>query len=300
MALALYRENATGFLVRRDTPGAGYTALAAPTTASAWRALDTYGQASAWHPSQSPPGPEDAAPSVDYGKVTGTKPPADATRNIIWPASATAPTYADGARTGDLWQKSTDSSFWKCVVSGTTANWYKVSDVTAYNTAAAIIGQGAYATLDLLTSGNIDAFMSDSTLGTLKLALNAMSVLQGASGLVSTTYNTWVQTSSWPIPAVSNAALRGKFLLLLWRQWPDLGSDYTGASAIKRDGSTIVDVYDRIITNASGIGKSQCIAWIDSSPPATAAFTYTVHVFQNYNGSNPNINSSFAIFELKR
>ncbi|WP_338457591.1 hypothetical protein N4J17_04720 [Methylococcus capsulatus] len=298
MALALYRENATGFLVRRDTPGAGYTAIAAMPTgsiaarASWYRDLDTYGQSSAWHPSQSAPGPESAAPTVPYDNVTGTKPPADATRNKIFiqsgtPASPTA---------GDLWFDTANKTW----ATWTGTLWQVVSDVTAYKTAAAIVGQGAYATLDLLTSGNVDSFMSDSTLGTLKLALNALSVLQGASGLVSTAYNTWVQTSSWNIPAVANASLRGKFLLLAWQQWMDLGTDYTGASAIKRDGSTIVDVSDRIITNVSSIGKSQTIAWIDSSPPATAAFNYTVHVFQNYNGSPPNINSSLAIVELKR
>ncbi|CAI8743077.1 conserved protein of unknown function [Methylococcus capsulatus] len=288
----LYREDATGFLVVKSGAGAGYTALAAPTTAAAWRVLDIYGSTSAWHPSDDPPAQESAAPTVDYSNVTGTKPPADATRNQIYIQSGTPSSPV----AGDLWFDTANKTW----ATWTGSLWQVVSDVTAYKTAASIAGQGAFATLNLLTSANIDSYLSDAALGTLKLALNALSVLQGASGLVSTTYNTWVQTSTWNIPAVASASLRGKFLLLLWRQWNDLGTDYTGASAIKRDGATLVDVYDRITTNASGIGKSQTIAWIDSSPPATAAFSYSVHVFQNYNGSAPNINSNFAILELKR
>ena len=56
--MALYREDATGFLVEYATnPGAGYTAVSAMPTDTvanrvAWhRNLDTYGQTSAWHPS---------------------------------------------------------------------------------------------------------------------------------------------------------------------------------------------------------------------------------------------------------
>lgn len=56
--MALYREDATGFLVEyASSPGAGYTAVSAmPTDTVAnrvtWhRNLDTYGQTSAWHPS---------------------------------------------------------------------------------------------------------------------------------------------------------------------------------------------------------------------------------------------------------
>lgn len=78
--MALYRHDSTGFLQEHaSSPGAGYTAIAAmPTDTVAnrvawWRALDTHGQTSAWHPSEyrSPEDPAEAALTIRFSREAG-------------------------------------------------------------------------------------------------------------------------------------------------------------------------------------------------------------------------------------
>lgn len=78
--MALYREDATGFLQEHaSNPGAGYTAISAmpvDTVANRvawWRALDTYGQTSTWHPSEyrSPEDPAEAALTIRFSREAG-------------------------------------------------------------------------------------------------------------------------------------------------------------------------------------------------------------------------------------
>lgn len=78
--MALYREDSTGFLQEHaSNPGAGYTAISAmPTDTVAnrvawWRALDTYGQTSSWHPSEyrSPEDPAEAALTIRFSREAG-------------------------------------------------------------------------------------------------------------------------------------------------------------------------------------------------------------------------------------
>lgn len=78
--MALYREDATGFLQEHaSNPGAGYTAISAmPTDTVAnrvawWRALDTHGQTSTWHPSEyrSPEDPAEAALTIRFSREAG-------------------------------------------------------------------------------------------------------------------------------------------------------------------------------------------------------------------------------------
>ena len=75
--MALYRETATGFLCEyASNPGAGYTAISAqPTDTVAnrvtwWRGLDTYGQTTAWHPSEyrSPQDPAEATLDLRFSQ----------------------------------------------------------------------------------------------------------------------------------------------------------------------------------------------------------------------------------------
>ncbi|UZR27487.1 hypothetical protein [Methylococcus mesophilus] len=269
MALALYRENATGFLVRRDTPGAGYTAIAAMPTgsiaarASWYRDLDTHGQSSAWHPSQSAPGPENAAPSVDYGNVTGTKPPADATHNKIWPPSTSAP--SSGVQSGDMWQNSNTGVFytyngsaWVPVASkniiwppstvapsGANAGdlwqdsstktfytyngslWVPVSDVTAYNTAAAITGQGSFATISQIVAGNIPALIAAGIIGANYITAGALHSQWGTVGNSNAPYvaaGNWTAGASgciWTNVAVSANAYRTSIVVFAFAQYGD-------------------------------------------------------------------------------
>ena len=78
--MALYRQDSTGFLQEHaSSPGAGYTAISAmPTDTIAnrvawWRALDTYGQTSTWHPSEyrSPEDPAEAALTIRFSREAG-------------------------------------------------------------------------------------------------------------------------------------------------------------------------------------------------------------------------------------
>lgn len=75
--MALYRHNSTGFLGEfASNPGAGYTAISAmPTDTVAnrvawWRALDTFGQTSSWHPSlyRLPQDPGEATISIQFSQ----------------------------------------------------------------------------------------------------------------------------------------------------------------------------------------------------------------------------------------
>lgn len=223
MAAGLYREIASGFTVIRDNPGAGYVAISAMPADRAgragwWRAVDLNGQASSYHPSDEPTAAESAAPTVDYGDVTGTKPPPDATRNKVWPEGSTFPTtgiaagdtftysvdggnytyngtvwvltstrnvawppgsaFPPGAKAGDTFQYTVDSGFYVC--SGPGA-WTKVSDVTAANIAAGFSGQGPFATLAQILASNIDTYIADLAIGTLKLAAGAVTWSAGAA-----------------------------------------------------------------------------------------------------------------------
>lgn len=78
--MALYRHDASGFLQEHaSSPGAGYTAISAmpvDTVANRvawWRALDTHGQTSTWHPSEyrSPEDPAEAALTIRFSREAG-------------------------------------------------------------------------------------------------------------------------------------------------------------------------------------------------------------------------------------
>ncbi|MGI2325902.1 MULTISPECIES: hypothetical protein [unclassified Methylococcus] len=288
---ALYRENATGFIVRRENPGTGYTLLTEPTTASAWRTLDIYGVTSAWHPSDDPPAQESAAPTVDYSNVTGTKPPADATRNQIYIQSGTPSSPV----AGDLWFDTANKTW----ATWTGSLWQVVSDVTAYKTAASIAGQGAFATLDAITAANIRSYINDAIINGHQLAVGAVSTTRGASGTVLVASGSEVQTSTgYNIPAVANAALRGTaFAILLvcnWRYNVSSAAGYTITRRIKRGASVIAEVsFD------AAYGPHQSVMVIDTAFPSTAAFTYSVYAQHNL-GWDVNIDSSILILEFRK
>lgn len=91
--MALYREDATGFIVDLSAPAAGYTAISAMPSDLAgrvtwWRGIDTYGQSSEWHPSLQASG-EDPFPVTDprAGSGQNTVPPDYSTfpsENTTW------------------------------------------------------------------------------------------------------------------------------------------------------------------------------------------------------------------------
>jgi len=93
-----------------------------------------------------------------WASIGGTGKPADnATKNTVTTGSA-APS---GGTDGDLYYR-TSNSAWYSKLSGV---WTQVSDVTAANTAAAISGQGAFATLSQINSGNVSTYIASAAIG---------------------------------------------------------------------------------------------------------------------------------------
>lgn len=85
-----------------------------------------------------------------------------ATKNTV--SSGTA--APSGGSNGDLYFRTTTSA-WYSRIAGV---WTQVSDVTAANTAAAIAGQGAFATLNQITSANVSTYIGSAAIGSAYIA----------------------------------------------------------------------------------------------------------------------------------
>jgi hypothetical protein len=99
--------------------------------------------------------------------VGGTKPAANATANQFF-RQATVPT---GGTVNDIWFNTSNNSTY--FFNGT--NWVLAGDVTSNNEAASIAGQGSFATLNQITSGNIASYMGPSAISTTYIANLAVS-----------------------------------------------------------------------------------------------------------------------------
>lgn len=88
-----------------------------------------------------------------WSNVTGANKPADgATKNTVWRQSTTPA----GATTNDVWFNTSSNS----VYYYNGASWILAGDRTSANTAAAISGQGAFATLNQLSAANASTYIA--------------------------------------------------------------------------------------------------------------------------------------------
>ncbi len=107
-----------------------------------------------------------ASGDINYSVITGTKPPADATRNVVY-RQATAPT--SGMSVNDIWfNTSTQATYY---YSGSA--WVLAGDRTSSNTAAAITNQGIFATASQLTFGTASTYIAGLALNTPQFAYNS-------------------------------------------------------------------------------------------------------------------------------
>ena len=135
---------------------------------------------------------------------------------------------------------------------GSTATWSSVSgtgkpannaDVTSANTAAAIAGQGIFATAPKLTSGNISTYISNLAVDTLQIAGNAVTVPDykespektRENGAAGWDYNIFV--NSRPTISLSVAAP----VLIVWmaEQGYPQGSSPRWAWRVKKNGAEV-------------------------------------------------------------
>jgi len=112
-----------------------------------------------------------ASGDIDYSVITGTKPPSDATRNVVY-RQATAPT--SGMSVNDVWFNT--STFATYYYSGTA--WVLAGDRTSSNTAAAITNQGAFATTSQITVSTASTYIADLALNTPQFAYNSVSLIE--------------------------------------------------------------------------------------------------------------------------
>ena len=97
----------------------------------------------------------------------------DATKNTVY-RQTTAP--ASGMSTNDLWFNT--STFATYYYDGAT--WVLAGDRTSSNTAAAITGQGAFATLNQITNLNATTYIASAAIGNAQIAdLNATKITAG-------------------------------------------------------------------------------------------------------------------------
>ncbi|WP_427551162.1 hypothetical protein ACQE3D_18495 [Methylomonas sp. MS20] len=120
---------------------------------AAWlRGLDG---AAAWHPASYYAGGGEDPSAVAWSDVTGSGKPADnATKNTIF-RQTSAPT--SGMTTNDIWFDT--STLNPKVYSYNGSAWVLAGDITGNNTAAAISGQGALATVNQINSGNFSTLL---------------------------------------------------------------------------------------------------------------------------------------------
>lgn len=118
--------------------------------------------------------------TATWANVSGTGKPADnSTRNNLT-VSGSAP---GSPANGDLWFDTTNYA-WKVYSGG----WQIASDITAQKTAAAIAGQGAFATLSQITNANISTYIASAAieLAQIKVAsIGSLSALSANLGTVT-------------------------------------------------------------------------------------------------------------------
>ncbi|NJA04152.1 hypothetical protein HC024_00125 [Methylococcaceae bacterium WWC4] len=173
--MALYLD-ATGQLVIASSLPPGGSAVSGAASGSladlaAWlRGLDG---AAAWHPASYYAGGGEDASAVSWSDVTGSGKPADnATKNTIFRQS-TAPT--SGMTTNDIWFDT--STLNPKVYSYNGSSWVLAGDITGNNTAAAISGQGALATVNQINSGNFSTLLGNQIIDGDRLIVGALAKL---------------------------------------------------------------------------------------------------------------------------
>jgi len=140
-----------------------------------------------------------ASGDINYSVITGTKPPADATRNVVFrQSSAPSPTTS---QTGDVWFNTSNNSTYYFNGSG----WVLAGDVTANNTAASVAGQGSLATVSGFSSANATTYIADQAFA--PRLLGEITSLQSIAlpSLMSLSTNVSDQpvlTLNWSVPSI--------------------------------------------------------------------------------------------------
>ena len=136
---------------------------------------------------------------------------------------------------------------------GSTATWSSVSgtgkpannaDVTSANTAAAIAGQGIFATAPKLTSGNISTYISNLAVDTLQIAGNAVTVPDYAE---SSQYSRSSAASGWSYsvfgsgtrPTISLGVTSPVLIVWMAEQGYALGASPRWAWRVTKNGSVV-------------------------------------------------------------
>lgn len=125
--------------------------------------------------------------------------------------AATAQDTADGKRRvfvstptipydiGDLWDRGSTLGLWRASVAQTTAyslsDWAVVADTTSDNTAADIVDQGNFATLDQVTSSNISTYIANLAIGSAQVDHLSVNHLHIANAVVMEFYYGYVHAA---------------------------------------------------------------------------------------------------------
>ncbi len=214
------------------------------------------------------------------GKVSlgglGYSGPVDPTRNNIF-RQTTQPTYGMG--TGDFWLKTNNPV---ALYQYNGSSWFMVGDRTGQNTAAAIAGQGAFATLNQINSSNISTYIKNLSVDTLQIANQAVTVpgvAKQPNGSISLTQNGWTD-ALWYTHYSSGSPVMLVFTVEVYKQ-PD--GVHFGKFRLLRDNTTILEV-----SSAEGIrlaGKESVImSSCFSDTPSATAHIYKLQLWTNSSG----------------
>ena len=163
--------------------------------------------------------------ALDYSDVTGAGKPADnASRNQVFRQSTTP----SGATTNDMWFNTSTAA----VSYFNGSSWVKAGDVTSSNTAAAITGQGIFATAPQLTAANLStymagaaisqAFIGNAAIGTAQIGDLQVNTLKIANSSVTISTGNSTQSGN-KITAAMNLAYPANILVIGTVNAPRLG-----------------------------------------------------------------------------
>jgi len=136
-----------------------------------------------------------------WSGVTGTGRPADfATKNTVFRQSSMPSTSL--ATTNDLWFNTSDSSVW--YFNG--SSWTLAGDVTSNKTAAGIVNQGLFATLNKINNGNVGTYIEAGAITNAYIGNFIQS--NNFNGTIDGTGNITVNgTTGWAIGKAGKAVL---------------------------------------------------------------------------------------------
>ncbi len=183
------------------------------------------------------------------------------------------------------------------------------ADVTADNTAAAITGQGAFATLDMITPSNISTYIANLTVDNAHIKNLAVDTLKIANNAVTNTVSAFanalimIPTTSTMTPMLELVIVTSGGVVLLFASIKAEHDEYIPITLhiVDDSGLPVADLYGEAVTCPHSGGGSTTFTGSYTPAPGTHTLKLTARTYTNDGvGKARCFNRSLIVTEVKK